>query len=40
MKYGIHGVPAFVMLDAEGRVIYKKVGGTPDGNEIRARIPK
>lgn len=40
LKYGVHGVPAFIMLDADGRVIYRKVGGTPDANEIRARIPK
>lgn len=33
-KYGIRGVPAFVLLSAEGDVLYQKVGGIPDSEEI------
>ncbi len=40
LRYGIQGVPAFIMLDGEGRVIYRKVGGKPDVNEVRARLPR
>lgn len=40
MKYGVHGVPAFVMLDGEGRVIYRKVGGKPDLDVVRAHAAR
>ncbi len=37
-KYRINGVPAFVVLDAKGNVLYRKVGGRPDGAEIERRL--
>jgi thiol-disulfide isomerase/thioredoxin len=39
-RYGIHGVPAFIMLDEEGRVIYRQVGGKPDAAAVRARLQR
>ena len=33
-KYGIRGVPAFVLLSSDGEVLYKKVGGLPGTSEI------
>lgn len=39
-RYGIHGVPAFIMLDGDGRVVYRQIGGKPDANAIRAQLQK
>ena len=37
-RFGVHGVPTFIMLDGQGRVIYRKTGGKPDAAEIEARL--
>jgi len=37
-KYRIAGVPAFVVLDPKGTILYRQVGGRPDANEIERRI--
>lgn len=39
-RYGVRGVPAFIMLDGEGRVIYRQVGGKPDREAVRAKLPR
>jgi thiol-disulfide isomerase/thioredoxin len=36
-KFGVHGLPTFIMLDGEGRVIYRKTGGKPDVAEVEKR---
>jgi len=37
-KYGIRRVPTFIVLDGKGKVIYRKNGGRPNGDVIRARL--
>jgi len=37
-KFGVSGVPTFIMLDGQGRVIYRKTGGKPDQAEIEKRV--
>lgn len=39
-RYGISGVPAFVVLDPDGRVIYRKIGGKPDTAQIKTLLAK
>jgi hypothetical protein len=39
-KYGIQGVPAFLVLDPDGRVIYRKIGGKPDTAHIKTLLAK
>jgi thiol-disulfide isomerase/thioredoxin len=39
-KYGVSRLPTFIMLDSQGRVIYRKSGGSPDRDEIRARAER
>jgi len=35
-KYGISAIPAFILLDGDGRVLYRQVGGKPDVSKIDA----
>ena len=37
-KYRIAGVPAFVVIDPKGAILYRQVGGRPDASEIERRI--
>lgn len=37
-ELGITMVPAFVIVDASGKVIYRKLGGRPDGDAIEALL--
>ena len=37
-RYRIDRVPAFVLLDAKGSVLYRKLGGSPDSDEIAAMV--
>lgn len=39
-KYGISAVPAFVVLDGNGRVVYRQVGGRPKTDDIKAQIAR
>jgi len=39
-KFGVSMVPTFVLLDGDGRVIYKKVGGRPDVEAIRGALAR
>ncbi len=36
-KFGVHAVPTFIMLDSQGRIIYRKTGGKPDAAEVESR---
>ena len=36
--YGISALPAFVLLDGEGRVLYRQVGGRPDVSKIESAL--
>lgn len=33
-KHGVRGVPAFLVVDGRGRVLYRKIGGKPDSAAI------
>ena len=37
-KYGISALPAFVLLDGSGNVLYRQLGGRPDVTKIEAAI--
>jgi len=37
-RFGIRGVPAFLLLDGHGQLVYKKLGGRPDVAEIERRL--
>ncbi len=37
-KYGVSAIPAFVLLDGDGRVLYRQVGGRPDVEKIEAAL--
>ena len=37
MRYGVRGVPTFVLLDGAGEVVFKQAG-MPDRDEIRAVV--
>jgi thioredoxin-like negative regulator of GroEL len=37
-SFGLGGVPAFVLLDGQGRVLHRQVGGTPDRDAIRTKV--
>jgi thioredoxin-like negative regulator of GroEL len=39
-QYGVSRVPAFIVLDGGGNVIYRKIGGKPDGDAIEAALAK
>lgn len=36
-KFGVQAVPTFIILDGQGRIVYRKTGGSPDVAEIEAR---
>ena len=37
-KYGITALPAFVLLDGAGNVLYRQTGGRPDVAKIEAAL--
>jgi len=37
-KYGVSALPAFVLLDGSGNVLYRQIGGRPDVAKIEAAI--
>ena len=37
-RYGVSMVPAFIVLDGRGNVIYRKLGGKPDVGAIDAAL--
>jgi hypothetical protein len=37
-KYGIRGVPAFLLLSPKGDVLYRKIGGKPDRDQIEEEL--
>jgi thioredoxin-like negative regulator of GroEL len=39
-RYGITAVPAFLALDAQGRVVYRKLGGRPDADEVKKKLAR
>ena len=39
-RYGVSMVPAFIVLDGGGNVIYRKLGGKPDVNAIEAALSR
>jgi hypothetical protein len=39
-KYGVSMVPAFIVLDGRGNVIYRKLGGKPDASAIEAALAR
>jgi hypothetical protein len=39
-RYGVSVVPAFIVLDGSGNVIYRKLGGEPDTGAIEAALAR
>jgi thioredoxin-like negative regulator of GroEL len=39
-RFGVTTIPTFVLLDREGRVVYRKVGGRPEVGIVRAEVAK
>ena len=39
-RYGVSMVPAFIVLDGKGNVIYRKLGGKPDVGAIEAALAR
>lgn len=37
-KYAIHSVPAFLVVDSDGKVLYRKIGGLPDRAAVDASL--
>ena len=37
-RYEVNAVPAFILLDAHGDVLYRKIGGSPDTAGIEAKL--
>ena len=37
-RFHVPGVPAFIVLDGRGNVIYRQVGGRPDAAQIEAKV--
>lgn len=37
-KYGIRSVPAFLVVDADGKVLYRKIGGLPDREAVETSL--
>lgn len=37
-KYGVSSVPAFIVLDGKGNVLYRKIGGKPDVAQIESAV--
>jgi thioredoxin-like negative regulator of GroEL len=38
-RFGVSGVPTFILLDGEGRVVYRKTGGSPTPPRSRSASP-
>ena len=39
-QYGVTALPTYLVVDGAGRVLYRKVGGWADGDEIERRITR
>jgi protein-disulfide isomerase len=37
-KYGVSMVPAFIVLDGKGNVLYRQIGGRPDVAQIESKV--
>ncbi len=37
-RYNIRAVPAFLLIAPDGKVLYKKIGGTPERAEVAAHL--
>lgn len=37
-KYGVRSVPTFIVVAPDGKVLYRKVGGTPDGDAVAKAV--
>ncbi len=37
-QFGESGLPTYIVLNTDGRVLYRQTGGRPDGDEIARRI--
>jgi hypothetical protein len=37
-RYGVTALPTYLVVDGAGNVLYRKVGGWADGDEIERRL--
>ena len=37
-RFHVPGIPAFIVLDGQGSVIYRQIGGRPNTAEIEAKV--
>lgn len=39
-RYRVNATPTYLLLDANGQVLYRQVGGKPDAKAILARVER
>jgi hypothetical protein len=39
-RYGVTALPTYLLLDPEGRVLYRQTGGRPNADEIERRLAR
>jgi hypothetical protein len=37
-RYGVRGTPTYILVDGEGREVWRQVGGSPDRPAIEQRL--
>jgi hypothetical protein len=37
-RFAVDRIPAFLLLDSRGEILYRQVGGRPDGDAIAAHV--
>lgn len=37
-RYGVRGTPTYILVDGEGREVWRQVGGSPDRPAITQRV--
>lgn len=37
-RFNVTALPTYILVDPDGRVLYRQTGGRPDGDEIARRV--